>query len=312
MIKFLRITAVLTLVLLSFLVVRESYAAPQWWPLVPCGLNTQPVGISKTVSDYTQPCNQCDLLRLVKNLIDFIFFAITPILATLFFVIAGVRMIWAGAVPSELSAAKRMFWQTITGVLVISFAWLATNTLLKSLARDDISNHWWELQCRTTAPAPFVTPTPGETTPPTSECQQQFGVSSSSGCADTSSCVDVSSYTASHGCESNSGTCLLSSGSAQRVQQFISAFNSAGGGSCGLRISSTIQGSGGPSVSQCHQAGNAKSGTCADFNIERSQSCIDAFYQAARTSGVVISFLDEYVAACRPANATGGNIHVNF
>ncbi len=162
----LRIIPILFLIVLVLGMVPTGAQAVQWWPLVPCGLNQQPTGVGTSVNDYTKPCNQCDLLKLLKNIIDFIFFAITPILATLFFVIAGLRMIWSGAKPSELGEAKKMFSQTILGLLVLSLAWLATNTLLKSFARDDISDKWWELQCKAVVRTPF--PTPSE--PPTGTC----------------------------------------------------------------------------------------------------------------------------------------------
>jgi hypothetical protein len=140
-------------------------------------------------------------------------------------------------------------------------------------------------------------------------CQQSFSSPSSPGCSNN--CVDISSYTPTHGCESNGGKCLVSPAAAARIKSFINKFNSLSGGRCSLRISSAIQGSSGPSVSSCHKAGNANSGTCVDFNVSNYSACRDYFYQAAKDTAVV-SFLDEYAEACKPANATGGNIHVNF
>jgi len=304
-------TIVLGLVLCSFLIAPVSYAAPSWWPLVPCGLNQQPDGIDKATNDYTKPCNECDLFKLLKNLIDFVYFGLAPILATLFIVWAGFLIITAGGIPANYAAGMRIFKQVLTGIIFLSLAWIATNTLLKSLANNNISDKWYELTCTPKAPKPSPTVT-GPLPTVTADCRQEFNVSPSSGCTDTSSCIDVSNYTSTHGCESNNGVCLLSSGAASRLQSFISTFNSLGGGACSLRTSSTIQVNGGPSSSGCHKAGNNKSGTCADFNILHNETCTQAFYQAARDSGAVVVFLDEYVAACVASTTTGGNIHVQF
>lgn len=140
-------------------------------------------------------------------------------------------------------------------------------------------------------------------------CKQSFSSFSSPGCSND--CVDISSYTPTHGCESNGGKCMVSYAASRKINNFINRFNILSGGHCDLRISSTIQGPSGPSVSSCHKAGNINSGTCVDFNVSNYSVCRDYFYQAAKDTAIV-SFLDEYAEACKPANATGGNIHVNF
>lgn len=149
------------LVIASFFVMPVvAQAAPRWWPLVPCGLNEPPPGETRLDSSYYQPCNECDLLRLLKNVIDFIYFGITPILATMFFVWAGLRIITAGGVPGELGKGTAMFRQTLIGILFLSLAWLMTNTLLKSFAKQDIAEHWWQLTCTPYQPSPVPSGAP--------------------------------------------------------------------------------------------------------------------------------------------------------
>lgn len=308
-----KIVAIVALcAVLFFSLAPAILAAPDWWPLVPCGLKQVPEGKSST-DGYTLPCNYCDLLRLLKNLIDFVLFAVTPIVAVLLFVVAGFYILLYGAYPGMLEKGKKLFWDTIMAVIIILISWLLVNFGLKSLApkSDLVPTEWWKLQCTYTPPV--ATPVP--TVTPSVACRQQFaGIAPSSGCVSSSQCKNVNNLTPTHGCETNGGNCLLSESAAQRAQVFVSTFDQlAAGAGCTLRLSSTIQGVGGPSGSDCHKSGNAKSGTCADFNLLPSHdACYQKFYEAAARSGAVVSFLDEYVAACKPSNATGGNIHVNF
>jgi hypothetical protein len=146
---------VVILVLASFVIAPIVSAAPSWWPIVPCGLNPTNDG-QVLPSSYYQPCNQCELFHLLKNLIDFIMLGVMPIVGTLFIVFAGFRIITAGGFPSQLSEGKKMLSQTLLGVFVICIAWLGTNTVIRSLAKDNIAQDWWKFQCR--APAPTTTP----------------------------------------------------------------------------------------------------------------------------------------------------------
>lgn len=127
-------------------------------PIVPCGWVNRCVnsvcqyGVGPCTDDNQcwQPpeCTQCELWHLLKNLIDFILIAAAPILATLFFVIAGFYMMLGGANPSMLSTGKRMFKDTFIGILIVMLAWLITNTLIQSLADPEaIGGNWWQYSC---------------------------------------------------------------------------------------------------------------------------------------------------------------------
>lgn len=114
-------------------------------PLVPCTTN----------------CTKCELLHLVDNLIDFIMIALAPIVATLFFIISGTFIMLGGANPGMLARGKRMFTDTLIGLIIIMLAWLITNTLMTTLVegfldlklKDGVpyivSVDWWQLTCST-------------------------------------------------------------------------------------------------------------------------------------------------------------------
>ncbi len=109
-------------------------------PLVPCGGTGQ------------ESCTQCDFLKLGKNLIDFTLFFIIPIVGTIFIVISGFMILLGGAYPATIDRGKKIFWNVIIGIVIISTSWLMVNFLLKSLAGDsDISENWYKLSCKTQA-----------------------------------------------------------------------------------------------------------------------------------------------------------------
>ncbi len=166
-----RIIAILALTILLLGQASPALAAPRWWPLVPCGLNPQPnplpPGETALGPSYFQPCNQCDLLRLTKNLIDFFLFGVTPVLATLFFMYAGLKIILGGSMPGQLAAGQKIFWDTIKALVGILIVWLAINTVLKSIGNSDVlPTEWWKLECTYTPPSSTPTPTPGGSTTP--------------------------------------------------------------------------------------------------------------------------------------------------
>jgi hypothetical protein len=117
-------------------------------PIVPCGI-TPPVGFSGPLTSEQQPCTECDILHLLKHLVDFVLVAAAPILATLFFVIAGFYMMLGGANPGMLSRGKSMFKDTFIGLLIVMLTWLITNTLIQSLADPSIfgGGPWYSLSC---------------------------------------------------------------------------------------------------------------------------------------------------------------------
>jgi hypothetical protein len=102
-------------------------------------------------------CTKCELLHLVKNIIDFIMIALAPILATVFFIIAGVYLMLGGANPGMLATGKRMFSSTFMGILIVMLAWLITNTLIRTIAATIIvdestgeiidTSQWWNISC---------------------------------------------------------------------------------------------------------------------------------------------------------------------
>lgn len=131
---------------------------------MPCGTSVNPT-----------PCNQCDLLRLLKNIIDFVLIGLMPPAAAILFVWGGFLILMGGANPGWMTQGKSIFWNTAIGIAIISSSWLITNTIIRSIAADNVAPEWWKFECRVTTgrgeplPVPQPQPEPGPEQPPISE-----------------------------------------------------------------------------------------------------------------------------------------------
>lgn len=138
-------TIVLIVLVFIFLPVF-AHAAPSWWPLVPCGTSVNPT-----------PCNQCDLFKLLKNIIDFVLIGLMPPAAAILFIWAGFLVLMGGANPGWITTGKSIFWSTTMGIVIISASWLITNTIIRSVAADNVAPEWYKFECKVTVSAPSPT-----------------------------------------------------------------------------------------------------------------------------------------------------------
>jgi len=135
---------IIVLTVLVFILLPVFAQAVSWWPLVPCGTSINPT-----------PCNRCDLLKLLKNIIDFVLVGLMPPVAAILFVWGGFLILMGGANPGWISQGRSIFWNTVMGIAIILASWLITNSIIRSLAEDNIAPEWWKLECSvTTVPPP--------------------------------------------------------------------------------------------------------------------------------------------------------------
>ena len=130
---------VLLILILVLIPIFEVFAAPSWWPLVPCGTSVNP-----------EPCTRCDLFKLVKNVIDFILIGIVPPVAAVLFITAGLMIVLAGASPSMYARGIAIFKTTFWGLVIILASWMITNTFIKSFGPDQIKGSWFRYTCKET------------------------------------------------------------------------------------------------------------------------------------------------------------------
>lgn len=138
-------TVIFVLVFIAvFFLVGQAWALD---PLVPCG------------REGTPDCQTCDILKLVKNISDFILTYLVPGLATLFFLWAGFLILLGGGIPSQVQSGKNIFKTTVYGIAIMMLAWLIVNTVLRTVAGDqNIANEWWKLECQESAAISPISP----------------------------------------------------------------------------------------------------------------------------------------------------------
>lgn len=165
--------------LILFSATQTAQAAFPGLPLVPCDTSANPT-----------PCNQCDLFKLARNILDFLSFGLMPIVAALLFTFAGLLILVGGAVPSQYKRGIDIFKNTFIGLLIMYSAWLITNTVIKSLQEgntsstcvnsvcsnnssrscqsdSDCQDKWYQFTCTATVGGGTTTPpTDDDTTPP--------------------------------------------------------------------------------------------------------------------------------------------------
>lgn len=122
----------LIIILLSLLSFNSVQAVD---PIVQCGTST------------TADCTTCDFVAMVKRIIDMIIYLLTPVAATAFFIYAGFLMLLSGANPGLFGQAKKIFTQTIYGVVIVLLAWVITNTFIQTFGPPNSADSWFEFSC---------------------------------------------------------------------------------------------------------------------------------------------------------------------
>lgn len=123
------------LLAVSFLfIANQAFAAG----LVPCGGEGQPA------------CQLCHIFVLLHNVLDFIFFTLTPPIAILMIAIAGAYYMFAGGNPNMLGQAKSILRATAIGLLIIYGAWLFINLFFWAIGAADwtgLASGWFKIDC---------------------------------------------------------------------------------------------------------------------------------------------------------------------
>ena len=122
--------------------------------LVSCGLGR----------DNPDPCTICDLVKLFKDIIDFVTFRLTLILGTVMIIVAGFTIMLGGANPEMIKTGRGMLTKTLTGVAIIFGSWFIANFILISLAGDhNEAKKWYQLECTDPVEPALPQPSPGTT-----------------------------------------------------------------------------------------------------------------------------------------------------
>lgn len=113
--------------------------------LIPCGGVGEP------------ECGSCELLQLINNLIEFLV-QLAILVAGVIFAWGGFKMVISAGESGSISEARGMMTNAVVGIVIVLCAWLAVDTLMKMLLKEQVIGVWNEIQC--TVPSAYR-PLPG-------------------------------------------------------------------------------------------------------------------------------------------------------
>lgn len=105
--------------------------------LVPCG------GSGKST------CTWCQLMQLIKNVIDFLMYLVFP-LAAVMIVVGGIMLMTAAGSTSRVAKGREIVTAAIIGLLIALLSWLILDTIIKIIAVGWTNLNigpWNELRC---------------------------------------------------------------------------------------------------------------------------------------------------------------------
>ena len=122
--------------LLSFLIIIGLFGpleilAVNWLPLVPCGREGAP-----------PVCNLCHFWQLGSNIINFLIFGLAVPLTIILFIWAGVLLLTSGGSEERIKTGKKVFTNTVIGIVIVFTSWLIIDTAIKRLVFRREGGQW--------------------------------------------------------------------------------------------------------------------------------------------------------------------------
>ncbi|MCL4399836.1 pilin, partial [Patescibacteria group bacterium] len=148
--KYIKISAVF----IFLFAVGVSFAGAQGtgiWKDTNCAAGSQyggPVG----------PCDFCDAIIVVKNIIDLLL-QVSLIIATIMIVVGGITIMIAGGSEPNIKKGKNMITKAITGVIIALVSWTIVGTVVQFLSGNP-SLPWNQISCTHNPQIPVLTGLP--------------------------------------------------------------------------------------------------------------------------------------------------------
>ena len=114
-----KITRYLISLLVFLILIMPIFSRAQSTGLVPC--------------TEGKACNFDMLMKLVSNVLDFIFkFMVIPI-AAIMMAYAGFELVTSGGSTEKRGVAKKIFWNSVIGLAIATLAWVLVKLILTTL-----------------------------------------------------------------------------------------------------------------------------------------------------------------------------------
>ena len=78
-------------------------------------------------------CTWCDLMQLIKNVIDFLMYLVIP-LSVIMIVIGGIIIMTAAGSTQRVSQGKEIATAALVGLLIALLSWIIIDTTLKIIS----------------------------------------------------------------------------------------------------------------------------------------------------------------------------------
>ena len=115
--------------------IASIQAAPFVGQIVPKCNTGDLVKDSEGKLGFANPCDMCDLVGLANNIISFAIY-LAVIVATIMFIVAGLKYVTAGGDPSKISSAHKIFRNVFIGLVLVLTAWLIIELIMTTFLKD--------------------------------------------------------------------------------------------------------------------------------------------------------------------------------
>ena len=119
---------------------------------------TADAGIVQCGITPDDPCEFCDIFKLINNIIIFFLVpslsvnngvAVVPLIATLLILVGGFYILIAAGRPNLQTQGKTIITAVVIGLLVVYIAWVVVSSILTFLGVAEWTRlgQWWDIKC---------------------------------------------------------------------------------------------------------------------------------------------------------------------
>lgn len=143
-----RITLVILVILVSFFILAPVFVSAAG--LVPCGRAENDPDTPNW--DETKKCDLCDMLWLVKNIMDLVL-KLGGIICFLLVVAGAILFLVAGGSANLLATGKKIFVSAVIGLAIILLSWLIVSAVMGATGYN-AADDWYKFECEGPTPPP--------------------------------------------------------------------------------------------------------------------------------------------------------------